>query len=175
MIDVQVVRWPGERLAVEDLRAKGIPRLLLLDIGIPVPSMTDCLEDWVRMGVDDADLEARRQAVAARAQAHAARPTVDETGVARFRSQWVSLSPVERDLASGLIDRYESVVSRELLAERAWPDGSPSRNAVDVHMLRLRRRVLTIGLEIRTVRGRGYLLQAIPGAAPADDATASSH
>ena len=30
-MDVEVRRWPGERLAVEDLRAREIPRLLLIE------------------------------------------------------------------------------------------------------------------------------------------------
>ena len=37
--------------------------------------------------------------------------------------------------------------------------GAPTRNALDVHVLRLRRRLAPLGLEIRTVRSRGYLLQ----------------
>ena len=39
-------------------------------------------------------------------------------------------------------------------------DTPPTRNALDVHILRLRRRIAELGLEIRTVRSRGYLLQA---------------
>jgi DNA-binding response OmpR family regulator len=35
----------------------------------------------------------------------------------------------------------------------------PTRNALDVHMLRLRRRLEPLGLEVRTVRSRGYVLQ----------------
>ena len=35
----------------------------------------------------------------------------------------------------------------------------PTRNALDVHVLRLRRRIAPLGLEIRTVRSRGYLMQ----------------
>jgi biotin operon repressor len=31
-------------------------------------------------------------------------------------------------------------------------------------MLRLRRRIAPLGLEVRTVRARGYLLQALDGA-----------
>ena len=37
--------------------------------------------------------------------------------------------------------------------------GSPGRNALDVHVLRLRRRLAPVGLVIRTVRSRGYLLE----------------
>jgi DNA-binding response OmpR family regulator len=35
----------------------------------------------------------------------------------------------------------------------------PSRNALDVRILRLRRRVADLGLAVRTVRHRGYLLE----------------
>ena len=40
-----------------------------------------------------------------------------------------------------------------------WPKGAPGRNALDVHVLRLRRRLAPLGLAIRTVRVRGYLLE----------------
>jgi DNA-binding response OmpR family regulator len=161
-VDVQLVRWPSQRIVVEELRAKGEPRLLLLDDGIEAPSSPDCLEDWIRMPSSDADLEARRRAVAVRAVEHAVRPTLDDAGVLRFRTQWIGLSPVERDLASALVDKFGAVVGRTVLSDRAWPDGSPSRNALDVHMLRLRRRAARVGLEVRTIRSRGYLLQAAP-------------
>jgi DNA-binding response OmpR family regulator len=55
------------------------------------------------------------------------------------------------------------VVSREVLSERTWPEGIRGRNALDVHMLRLRRRVAEVGLAIRTVRSRGYLLEVASG------------
>jgi DNA-binding response OmpR family regulator len=72
----------------------------------------------------------------------------------------VSLSPVEQSLASAMLDRFGAVVTRDILADRAWPSGVPTRNALDVHVLRLRRRIAPLGLEIRTVRSRGYLMQS---------------
>jgi DNA-binding response OmpR family regulator len=66
---------------------------------------------------------------------------------------------VERSLAGALTERLGAVVGREPLAQRAWPGGLPTRNALDVHMLRLRRRLEPLGLEVRTVRSRGYVLQ----------------
>src|SRR4051794_17206668 len=161
-MDVQLVRWPNERAVVEELRARGEPRLLLLDDGIDAPVSPDCLEDWIRLPASDADLEARRRSVVMRATEHSVRPTLDDAGVLRFRTQWIGLSPVERDLASALVDKFGAVVGRTVLSDRAWPDGSPSRNALDVHMLRLRRRASRVGLEVRTIRSRGYLLQAAP-------------
>ena len=67
---------------------------------------------------------------------------------------------VERELAGALVERFGAVVGRELI-RRAWPSGAPTRNALDVHILRLRRRIAPLGLEVRTVRSRGYLLQII--------------
>ena len=86
-------------------------------------------------------------------------PEIDDDGLLRFRDRWVSLSPVERELAGALVERFGAVVGRELMARRAWPSGAPTRNALDVHILRLRRRIAPLGLEVRTVRSRGYLLQ----------------
>ena len=66
-----------------------------------------------------------------------------------------------------LLDRFGAVVTRDTLADRAWPSGVPTRNALDVHVLRLRRRIAPLGLEIRTVRSRGYLLQSTEVLQPA--------
>jgi DNA-binding response OmpR family regulator len=66
---------------------------------------------------------------------------------------------VEGRLTAALLDRFGAVVSRDSLARAGWPDGAPGRNALDVHMLRLRRRVAPLALAIRTVRSRGYLLE----------------
>jgi DNA-binding response OmpR family regulator len=79
--------------------------------------------------------------------------------VLRLGGSWVSLPPVEARLMQALIDRYGAVVSRDQLARSGWPKGAPGRNALDVHVLRLRRRIGPLGLAIRTVRSRGYLLE----------------
>lgn len=71
----------------------------------------------------------------------------------------MSVPPVEARLASLLIDNFGAVVSREALGDVAWPDGPVQRNALDVRILRLRRRLTEIGLVIRTIRSRGYLLE----------------
>lgn len=58
-----------------------------------------------------------------------------------------------------LLERMGAVVSREQLSRAGWPGGAPGRNALDVHVLRVRRRIAPLGLAIRTVRSRGYLLE----------------
>lgn len=163
-MEVAVARWPAERERVEDLRVRGVPRLLFLEGDTPAPGNPDCLEDWIRSPASDADVETRIASLRRRGEMHGARPTIDEDGLLRHNDLWVSLSPVERRIAIALIERYQAVVTRDVLAERAWPEGVPTRNALDVHVLRLRRRLAPLGLEIRTVRARGYLLQ--PGEVP---------
>jgi DNA-binding response OmpR family regulator len=159
-MDVVLVRWPAERSRRELLVREEIPRLLLVEEGAP-PAPDDCLEDWVRVPASDSDLAARIDGLKARLRLHGREiPDLDENGVLRFSDRWVSLPPVETRLMTALLDRQGAVVSREALARSGWPDGAPGRNALDVHVLRLRRRIGGIGLAIRTVRSRGYLLEA---------------
>lgn len=159
-MDVVVVRWPLERQRCEELRSQGRPRLLLIENGTPVPVPDDELEDWIRLPADDDDLQVRVETLARRASArHDFAPALDDDGVLRVGRRWTSLPPVEARLTSALLERSGTVVSREVLARAGWPAGAPGRNALDVHVLRLRRRLAPVGLAIRTVRSRGYLLE----------------
>ena len=159
-MDVVLVRWPEEDARLRQLREAGSPRLLLLNAESEPPESVDCLEDWIRLPADDRDVRARVARLASRSETQQPAPEVDGDGLLRFRGRWVALSPVESALAITLVDRFGAVVGRETLARRAWPDGTPTRNALDVHMLRLRRRIAPLGVEVRTVRSRGYLMQA---------------
>jgi DNA-binding response OmpR family regulator len=159
-MDVVLVRWPAEDARRAELRDEGIPRLLLVENGAPPPRTVDDLEDWVRVPADEVDLHARVENLNRRLQTRtSALPELDEDGVLRAGPGWVPLPPVEARLTSALLDRYRSVVSRDSLAKAGWPNGAPGRNALDVHVLRLRRRIAPLGLAIRTVRSRGYLLE----------------
>lgn len=158
--DVVLVRWPGERERLSDLRAADHPRLLLVENGVAPPVLDDGPEDWIRVPADEADLRARVEGLERRTRSRRAlRPEIDTDGVIRLDDDWVSLPPVEARLTSALLDRYGAVVSRDALARAGWPSGAPGRNALDVHVLRLRRRLAPLGLTISTVRSRGYLLE----------------
>jgi DNA-binding response OmpR family regulator len=161
-VDVVLVRWPTEATRRQRLVDDQQPRLLLVEDDAGPPEAVDCLEDWMRVPVDEAELAARLSSLAYRAGIHVApeRPGLDGDGVLRRGRDWVSLPPVEARLTAALLDRLGAVVSREALARAGWPDGAPGRNALDVHVLRLRRRLGPVGLVIRTVRSRGYLLEA---------------
>lgn len=118
------------------------------------------MEDWARVPVSERDLAARVAALQARCAQHdTSEPVLDDDGVLHHHESWVALPPVESRLMTALLERGGTVVSREALARAGWPDGAPGRNALDVHMLRLRRRLEPLGMVIRTVRSRGYLLE----------------
>jgi len=159
-MDVVLVRWPSEADRRRRLQHDGVPRLLLVEEGHPPPHPEDCLEDWIRVPADDVDVRLRVDGLSARSSQHVTEtPDLDPDGVLRFSSVWVSLPPVEARLTRALVDKYGAVVGRDALAKAGWPEGAPGRNALDVHVLRLRRRLATVGLSIKTVRSRGYLLE----------------
>ena len=166
-MDVALLRWPDEADRRDELAAERVPRLLVLDNGTAPPLTLDCLEDWVRSDANDDDVRARVAAVERRAAAHHEdAPAIDDDGVLRFCGKWVSLPPVEARLAAALVERFGAVVGRELLSNAGWPRGTSGRNALDVHILRLRRRLAQADLAIRTVRSRGYLLEPLRRTTP---------
>ena len=131
----------------------------MVDADVVPPEPTDELEDWVRLPADQADVRIRVDTLARRAEARH-RPALSSEGVRRFQGEAVPLSPVEARVVDALMKRFGAVVSRRDLTEAVWPDEAPLRNALDVHISRVRRRVSEVGLHIRTVRGRGYLMDA---------------
>lgn len=158
-VQIALVRFPSEADRLERLRADGQPRLLLVEGDASPPLTVDLCEDWVRVPADERDVLARSDGIRRRLGNTDEPPQLDADGLLRFNGRWVSIPPMEVRLLSALIDRMGSVVSREELSERTWPEGAKGRNALDVHMLRLRRRVAPVGLAIRTVRSRGYLIE----------------
>lgn len=181
-----MLRWPEEDERRESLSLAGGPRLLLVPDGHEPPPVLDCLEDWIRIPAAENEVRARVDALAVRSQAHLPEspnghedhngsgngnwvgathrgvPELDDFGVLRHGSTWVALPPLEARLTEALIQRLGTVTSRELLVRAGWPSGAPGRNALDVHVLRLRRRLSPVGLAIRTVRSRGYLMEPGP-------------
>ena len=161
-MDISLISWPGEADRLASLRSSRVPRLLLVDRGAPPPVTADELEDWIRVPAPEEDLRARVEGLSRRAEAVCRKsPEMDEHGVVRFNGAHTTVPPVEARLVEMFIDAFGSVVSREDLSEAGWPGGHATRNALDVHVFRLRRRLEGAGLSIRTVRSRGYLLESL--------------
>ncbi len=126
-------------------------------------------DDYVTKPFDFPDLLARLQALLRRSQrrqgatSQAGRLALDEGA----RRAWVAgeameLSGREWTLLSLLVQQQGKVVSKEQI-HGAWSDDSGEvggGNAIEVYVHRLRRKTEGAGVNIRTVRGIGYLLEA---------------
>jgi two-component system OmpR family response regulator len=147
---------------------------------IPVLILTarDAVEDRVAgldLGGDDylakpfelAELEARVRALLRRGQSSASAELVhgplrlDTAGRRLFHGDDpVELSARELSVVELLLLREGRVVTKQQIIDHlyGWEDVSSS-NAVEVFVYRLRRKLESRGLEIRTVRGMGYLVE----------------
>lgn len=160
-MEVVSLRWPLEEDRRRVLSGEGVPRLLIVAGEDPPPLLDGPLEDWIRVPASELDRAARVEGLRQRAMGERARgvPTIDDDGLVRAGPAWVAVPPVEARLAKTFIERFGAVVSRGDLTQAAWPEGVGERNVLDVRILRLRRRLDQIGLVIRTVRSRGYLME----------------
>jgi biotin operon repressor len=154
-LPVAIVRWPEEAGSIDRLRAAGTPRLLLVGPDVPAPVGTDCAEDWVRLPAADSDVRVRTIALAARAARHNPSPEVKGDGRLAFRDRWVAVSQTEESIVGQLAAHFGEVVDGARLASEL----GLSDNAVRVQVMRLRKRIRPLGLVVRTVRGRGYVLE----------------
>ncbi|MCU1485849.1 MAG: transcriptional regulator [Actinomycetia bacterium] len=88
-------------------------------------------------------------------------PTMDEYDLLHHGHEWVALSASEAAVVTLLLERYGRVVGRDRLEAAVWPTvGAPPRSMLNQLMIRVRRRIEPLGLEVTTVRGRGYLLRS---------------
>jgi DNA-binding winged helix-turn-helix (wHTH) protein len=86
---------------------------------------------------------------------------LDEWDILRRGARWTALAPIEARIVAVLLEREGRVVRRRDLAI-AWPNGCPADRAVDGRLTTLRARIAPLGLEIRTVRARGFVLEVLP-------------
>lgn len=154
-------------------------------LSVPVLLLTarDAVEDRVRgleAGADDylvkpfalTELVARARALVRRSQARSS----NEVTLARLRidleakrayagDEPLPLSAREWDVLGYLMARAGKVVSKEQigLSSNAWEQGV-SDNAIEVCLSRLRAKIEPAGVQLRTVRGLGYLLEESPPA-----------
>lgn len=156
---VELVHWPIEAPKLDRLRADGRPRLLLIGPTAPPPAPVDALEDWVREPAPALDVAARVAVLEHRWSGSAApRPTIDDHGVLTRRGESTPLGPTAAPLAAALIRQFDALVTREDLVAAGWPAGLKNRNSFDVALRRLRRQLAPLGLDVVTIRSRGYRL-----------------
>lgn len=123
-------------------------------------------DDYLLKPFDFQELEARLNALLRRTQAErsgwleAGRLRLDKSA----RQAFLDLAPLplsarEVGVLELLMSRLGRVVSKEQLAEHLSQDEEIGENAVEVYVHRLRKKLEAVGIEIRTLRGLGYLLE----------------
>ncbi|MCI4061473.1 winged helix-turn-helix domain-containing protein [Micromonospora sp. R77] len=154
------LRWPAQRELRSRYNRDGVPRLLVVEGGAQPPVCVDPFEDWVRAPISQYDVEARVRALQNRLNSQRI-PTLDAAGTLSFGGQSVTLSNAQATLMELLIERFGEVVYREEFVDALRAQVQKlTRNSLDLHVMRLRRRIQAMGLSVRTVWGRGYLLES---------------
>jgi hypothetical protein len=161
--DVVVVAWPAERSEVERLARMGVPRLLLVDESEDPPVVGDVLEDWLRMPADERDVRARINVLRHRADTVRVVPFVDEHGRLFYRGRWVSLGRSIERLARLFVERFDDVVTDGDLKAQGWAAEELGSTSFRGQLHRFRKRVSSLGLELRLVRGGGHVLSDAEG------------
>jgi DNA-binding winged helix-turn-helix (wHTH) protein len=162
---VEILRWPAQAGRRGDLHGGGRACLWLLDAGELAPELGPN-EDWVRLPVDERDLQARVQRLAGRATGRTGlsphEVAVGDDGLLRFGPGRVAVPPIEATILNRLAETPERVVTRDELVKLIWNDEPRTRRVLDSRVHTLRERIAHLGLCIHTIRGHGFLLAAGP-------------
>jgi biotin operon repressor len=163
--DAELISWPADGKRRTVLAAMGIPRVLLVAVGVPAPVVDDALEDWVREPADQVEVATRIATLRQRVAARADRPTVEDDRVL-WGDRWVAVPRSQLPVVELLLDRMGAVVSTdELGASYGAGRATTSPAAIKAMIRRLRRSLGEIGLVVTNVRDRGYLLACVDSAA----------
>lgn len=157
--DVKFLRWPVQSQERAQLRESGVPCLLVLEGSASPPTDLDAHEDWVRPPVARCDLEARVRTLQQRTGTDAV-PALDPTGVLYFGGQSVPMSEAQSEMMKCFLADFGHLIAREHLKQALGRlNTGVSSNALDLHIMRLRERLVGLKLTLRTVWGRGYILE----------------
>jgi hypothetical protein len=157
--DVHLIRWPAQERRRRELQDAGMPRILLLTPGAAPPEQWDELEDWVRLPLDPDEIRARARSLRRRART-TARPVLGSDGILRVGERWIDVPIGQVPVVELLVAHFGQIVYAEVI-EKVYLDGggSPRTSARKAMIVRLRRRVAELGLELHNVRDCGYLLE----------------
>lgn len=139
-------------------REKPEEKVLALDLGA---------DDYLVKPFSLNELQARVRALLRRGQGGAS-PIISQGGLSldtigrsvSVNGATLPLSPHEVGVLEILLHRFGRVVSKEQLVEQLYSyDRDVGYNAIEVYIHRLRKKIEGSGLGVRTVYGRGYMLE----------------
>jgi DNA-binding winged helix-turn-helix (wHTH) protein len=157
-MDVCILRWPDQADEADRMASLGRPRLLLVESGVPPPTETSCVVDWLRLPAADEDMCARLVSLSERAARHPSGPVVNEYGQLSHQGTAVALSSIDEQITKLLIENFGPPVRAEELVTRAWSDDG-TNETLRVHICRLRHRIAPLGLTITNIRSHGYVMR----------------
>lgn len=172
LLDLTLPRMDGIDV-LRKLRSRGsrVPVLILTvksRIEDRVRGLDAGADDYLAKPFDLSELEARIRALVRRSQGAVRNETVVgllsyESNGRQFRiaGSPLELTPRERAVLELLITHASTPVSKQVLSDRMVElDNMVSIEAIEVYIHRLRKKLEGSGVEIRTLRGLGYLLEA---------------
>lgn len=153
------IRWPAQADLRNQYMRDGLPRILVVEAGASPPVCNDPLEDWVRPPVGQDDVGARVRTLRSRLDSQQT-PVLDSSGTLTFGMHAITVSNLQAELMELLTQHFREVVYRQEFTQRlAKHVERVTRNSLDLHIMRLRRRLSPTGLVIRTAWRRGYVLE----------------
>ena len=138
-------------------REKPEEKVMGLDLGA---------DDYLAKPFSLSELQARVRALLRRGQGGAS-PALSYSGLtfdtigraASVNGKTVALSMHETGVLEALIQRFGRVVSKNQLVEQLYSyDREVTHNAIEVYIHRVRKKLEGAGVTVRTLYGRGYLL-----------------